>query len=160
MNTTTLHPVALTKNKTTQKSTLLWRLLIRKARISKSEFLWHGALVSECSSLHNMIVDILVGVCYRPPKQEGALGDRTLQTNRSSFVFTGSGPHGGFSHVNVFLMDNVEKHKQSRRFLEHVGDNFLLQVIWRKVLCWILFSPTRRRRGGCKGQGQPGLQWP
>ncbi|PKU32048.1 dtw domain-containing protein 2 [Limosa lapponica baueri] len=36
---------------------------------------------------------------------------------------------GDFNHPNICWRDNTAGHKQSRRFLERVDDNFLLQVI-------------------------------
>ncbi|GAB0176597.1 hypothetical protein GRJ2_000124900 [Grus japonensis] len=42
---------------------------------------------------------------------------------------------GDFNHPNICWRDNTAGHKQSRRFLECVDDNFLLQVIE---------EPTRR----------------
>ncbi|GAB0179473.1 hypothetical protein GRJ2_000412600 [Grus japonensis] len=35
---------------------------------------------------------------------------------------------GNFNHPNICWRDNTEGHKQSRRFLECIDDNFLLQV--------------------------------
>jgi len=40
------------------------------------------------------VVNVIVGVCYRPPDQEKVDGD-LLQTTRRSLVFTGPGPRGG-----------------------------------------------------------------
>ncbi|GAB0188073.1 hypothetical protein GRJ2_001272600 [Grus japonensis] len=54
--------------------------------------------------------DIIVGVCYRPPDQEALV------------------LMGDFNHTNICLKDNTG-HKQFRRFLECIDDNFLLQVI-------------------------------
>jgi len=42
---------------------------------------------------------------------------------------------GEFSHPNISWRDSTARHKQSRRFLEFVDDNFLLQLIE---------EPTRR----------------
>ncbi|GAB0204921.1 mitochondrial enolase superfamily member 1 [Grus japonensis] len=42
---------------------------------------------------------------------------------------------GDFNHPNICWRDNTARHKQSRRFLECIGDKFLLQVIE---------EPTRR----------------
>ena len=42
---------------------------------------------------------------------------------------------GDFNHPDICWGDNTSGHKQSRRFLEYVDDNFLLQVIE---------EPTRR----------------
>jgi len=42
---------------------------------------------------------------------------------------------GNFNHPDIHWRDNTARHKQHRRFLEFVDDNFLLQVIK---------EPTRR----------------
>jgi len=43
-----------------------------------------------------------------------------------------------FNHPNICQRDSTARHKQSRRFLEYVDDNFLLQVIaepmWRAAM--------------------------
>ena len=44
-------------------------------------------------------------------------------------MFTSPGPHGGLQPPWYLLRDNTAGHKQSRRFLECIDDNFLLQVI-------------------------------
>ncbi|KAM9654465.1 uncharacterized protein ACIBXB_005124 [Morphnus guianensis] len=64
--------------------------------------------------------DIIEGFCYMPPDQE----DRA---DTSSLTFTSPGPHGGL-HPDICWRDNTAGHKQSRRFLECIDDNFLLQV--------------------------------
>ncbi|GAB0181349.1 hypothetical protein GRJ2_000600200 [Grus japonensis] len=73
--------------------------------------------------------DIIVGVCYRPPDQ----GDRA---DEALYRQTGAESHsealvlmGDFNHPDICYTDNTAGHKQSRRFLECVNDNFLLQVI-------------------------------
>ncbi|GAB0204924.1 hypothetical protein GRJ2_002958000 [Grus japonensis] len=79
--------------------------------------------------------DIIVGVCYRPPDQ----GD---QADEALYRQIGAASHsqalvlmGDFNHPNICWRDNTAGHKQSRKFLECVDDNFLLQVIE---------EPTRR----------------
>ncbi|GAB0206950.1 hypothetical protein GRJ2_003160600 [Grus japonensis] len=79
--------------------------------------------------------DIIVGVCYRPPDQ-GDRADEALYrqigaASRSQALVL----MGDFNHPDICWRDNAAEHKQSRRFLECVDDNFLLQVIE---------EPTRR----------------
>ncbi|GAB0195117.1 mitochondrial enolase superfamily member 1 [Grus japonensis] len=72
--------------------------------------------------------DIIAGVCYRPPDQ----GDRADEAfyrqigaaSRSQALVL----MGDFSHPDICWRDNAAERKQSRRFLECVDDNFLLQV--------------------------------
>ncbi|GAB0176444.1 hypothetical protein GRJ2_000109600 [Grus japonensis] len=79
--------------------------------------------------------DIIVGVCYRPPDQ-GDRADETLYrqigaaSRLQALVLMGD-----FNHPDICWRDNAAERKQSRKFLECVDDNFLLQVIE---------EPTRR----------------
>ncbi|GAB0188484.1 hypothetical protein GRJ2_001313700 [Grus japonensis] len=79
--------------------------------------------------------DTIVGVCYRPPNQEDqkdkALYRQIGAASRSQALVL----MGDFNHSNICWRDNTARHKQSRRFLECIDDNFLLQVIEK---------PTRR----------------
>ncbi|GAB0208502.1 hypothetical protein GRJ2_003315900 [Grus japonensis] len=79
--------------------------------------------------------DIIVGVCYRPPDQ----GDRA---DEALYRQIGAASHsqalvlmGDFNHPDICWRGNTAEHKQSRKFLECVDDNFLLRVIE---------EPTRR----------------
>ncbi|GAB0204032.1 polycomb group RING finger protein 3-like [Grus japonensis] len=72
--------------------------------------------------------DIIVGVCYRPPDQ-GDRADEALYrqigaASRSQALVL----MGDFNHPDICWRDNAAERKQSRRFLECVDDNFLLQV--------------------------------
>ncbi|GAB0176447.1 mitochondrial enolase superfamily member 1 [Grus japonensis] len=79
--------------------------------------------------------DIIAGVCYRPPDQ-GDRADETLYRQigaascSQALVLMGD-----FNHPDICWRDNAAERKQSRKFLECVDDNFLLQVIE---------EPTRR----------------
>ncbi|GAB0179229.1 mitochondrial enolase superfamily member 1 [Grus japonensis] len=79
--------------------------------------------------------DIRVGVCYRPPDQgdraDGALYRQIGAASCSQALVL----MGDFNHPDICWRDNTAEHKQSRKFLECVDDNFLLQVIE---------EPTRR----------------
>ncbi|GAB0209274.1 mitochondrial enolase superfamily member 1 [Grus japonensis] len=73
--------------------------------------------------------DIIVGVCYRPPDQ-GDRADEALYrqigaASRSQALVL----MGDFNHPDICWRDNAAGHKQSRKFLECVDDNFLLQGI-------------------------------
>ncbi|GAB0208559.1 hypothetical protein GRJ2_003321600 [Grus japonensis] len=79
--------------------------------------------------------DIIAGVCYRPPDQ-GDRADEALYrqigaASRSQALVL----MGDFNHPDICWRDNAAERKQSRKFLECVDDNFLLQVIE---------EPTRR----------------
>ncbi|GAB0179991.1 hypothetical protein GRJ2_000464400 [Grus japonensis] len=91
--------------------------------------------------------DIIAGVCYRPPDQ-GDRADEALYrqigaASRSQALVL----MGDFNHPDICWRDNAAERKQSRKFLECVDDNFLLQVIEEprgEVPCWTLFSPIRK----------------
>ncbi|GAB0183945.1 mitochondrial enolase superfamily member 1 [Grus japonensis] len=73
--------------------------------------------------------DIIVGVCYRPPDQ-GDRADEALYrqigaASRSQALVL----MGDFNHPDICWKDNAAEHKRSRKFLECVDDNLLLQVI-------------------------------
>ncbi|GAB0209576.1 hypothetical protein GRJ2_003423300 [Grus japonensis] len=73
--------------------------------------------------------DIIVGVCYRPPDQgdqaDEALYRQMEAASRSQALVL----MGDFNHPDICWRDNAAERKQSRKFLECVDDNFLLQVI-------------------------------
>ncbi|GAB0182026.1 hypothetical protein GRJ2_000667900 [Grus japonensis] len=72
--------------------------------------------------------DVIVGVCYRPPDQgdgaDEALYRQIGAASRSQALVL----MGDFNHPHICWRDNTAGHKQSRRFLECIDDNFLLQV--------------------------------
>jgi len=72
--------------------------------------------------------DIVVGVCYRPLDQEDQVDKtfyRQMGSASCSLVLV---LMGYFNHANICWRDNTAGHKQSRRFVEGVDGNFLLQV--------------------------------
>ena len=79
--------------------------------------------------------DVIVQVCYRPSNQEDGADEALFRqvgaTSRSQVQVL----VGDFNHPNICWRDNTAGHKQSRRFLQCVDDNFFLQVIE---------EPTRR----------------
>ncbi|CAM4377561.1 unnamed protein product [Caretta caretta] len=80
--------------------------------------------------------DVVVGVCYRPPDQGDEVDEAFFRQ-----VAEATGSHalvlmGDFNHPDICWESNIVVHRQSRKFLETVGDNFLVQV---------LEEPTRGR---------------
>jgi len=73
--------------------------------------------------------DIVVGICYRSPNQEGVAGEALYRqqvgaaSRSQALVFMGN-----FNHPDICWRDNAAGHEESRRFLEYADDNFLLQV--------------------------------
>ena len=79
--------------------------------------------------------DILLGVCYRPPNHDEEVDEvfykRLAEVSQSlDLVLVGD-----FNLPDICLKYNIAERKQSRRFLESVADNFLMQLVKQ---------PTRR----------------
>ncbi|KAK4810539.1 hypothetical protein QYF61_004502 [Mycteria americana] len=73
--------------------------------------------------------DIVVGVCYRPPNQDEETDElfykQLGEASRSlALVLVGD-----FNLPDVCWKYNTAERKRSRRFLEHVADNFLTQLV-------------------------------
>ncbi|GAB0204964.1 hypothetical protein GRJ2_002962000 [Grus japonensis] len=79
--------------------------------------------------------DIIVGVCYRPPDQGDQADEAVYRQIGAASRSQALVLMGDFNHPDICWRDNTAEHKQSRKFLECVDDNFLLQVIE---------EPTRR----------------
>ncbi|PKU34212.1 dtw domain-containing protein 2 [Limosa lapponica baueri] len=73
--------------------------------------------------------DITVGVCYRPPNQEDRADEALYRQIGPASHSQALVLMGDFNHPDICWKNNTEGHKQPRRFLECVDDNFLLQVI-------------------------------
>ena len=73
--------------------------------------------------------DILVGVCYRPPNQDedtdGVFYEQLPEAARSPALVL----MGDFNFPDICWEYNLAQKKQSRRFLECMEDNFLMQMI-------------------------------
>ena len=77
--------------------------------------------------------DITMGVCYRPPNQDEKV-DKTLyrqlgEISRSLPIV----PMGDLNFPNIYWIYNTADRKQSQRFPECVGDNFLTQLVKEPV---------------------------
>ncbi|GAB0208907.1 hypothetical protein GRJ2_003356400 [Grus japonensis] len=72
--------------------------------------------------------DIIVGVCYRPPDQEDRVDEALYRQIGAASCSKALVLMADFNHPDICWRDNTAGHKQSRRFLECVNDNFLLQV--------------------------------
>ncbi|CAM4394956.1 unnamed protein product [Caretta caretta] len=73
--------------------------------------------------------DVVVGVCYRPPDQGDEVDEAFFRQ-----LTEASGSHalilmGDFNFPDICWESNTAVHRQSRKFLESVGDNFLAQVL-------------------------------
>uniref|UniRef100_A0A8C8RGD0 Maestro heat like repeat family member 6 n=1 Tax=Pelusios castaneus TaxID=367368 RepID=A0A8C8RGD0_9SAUR len=73
--------------------------------------------------------DVMVGVCYRPPDQkeevdEAFYGQLTEVSRSQALVFMGD-----FNYPDICWEGNTAVHRQSRKFLENIEDNFLVQML-------------------------------
>ncbi|GAB0205431.1 hypothetical protein GRJ2_003008700 [Grus japonensis] len=77
---------------------------------------------------HKLKADIVVCVYYRQPDQEESVDEALYRqigaaSHLQAIVFMGN-----FNNSGICRKDNTAGHTQSRRFLECIDDNFLLQV--------------------------------
>ncbi|GAB0202830.1 hypothetical protein GRJ2_002748600 [Grus japonensis] len=72
--------------------------------------------------------DIVVGICYRPPDQGDRADEALYRQIGAASHSQALVPMGDFNHPDICWRDNAAECKQSRKFLECVDDNFLLQV--------------------------------
>ncbi|XP_042687071.1 paralemmin-2-like [Centrocercus urophasianus] len=92
------------------------------------------------------MADTIVGVCYRPPDLEEvdeAFHKRLEAASRSqALVLTGD-----FNYPDICWKSNVARHARSRRFLQCVKNNFLVQVVVNLIN---LVVEESTRRGGVR----------
>jgi len=73
--------------------------------------------------------NLIVGVYYRPPDQEKEVNEafyRQLKAASQSEVLV---LMGDFNHPDISWEDHTARHMQSRRFLQSIDDNFLMQTV-------------------------------
>ncbi|CAM5114317.1 unnamed protein product [Natator depressus] len=96
---------------------------LRYETVEKPESLWIK-FRSVCNKS-----DVVVGVCYRPPDQgdevDEAFFRQLMEATRSHALIL----MGDFNFPDICWESNTAVHRQSRKFLESVGDNFLAQVL-------------------------------
>jgi len=73
--------------------------------------------------------DIIVGVYYRPPDQEEEVDEvfykqLKVVSQSQALVLVGD-----FNHPDISWEDHAARHIQSRRFLQSIIDNFLMQMV-------------------------------
>jgi len=75
------------------------------------------------------MADITEGVYYRPPDQEKEVDEafyRQLQAASQSQALV---LVGDFNHLDISWEDHTARHMHSRRFLQSIDDNFLMQAV-------------------------------
>ncbi|PKU48684.1 glycerol kinase [Limosa lapponica baueri] len=73
--------------------------------------------------------DVTVGVCYRPPHQSDREDEALYRQIGAALCSHTLVLMGDFNHPDICWKDNTAGHMKSRKFLECVNDNFLLQMI-------------------------------
>ncbi len=72
---------------------------------------------------------LAAAVCYRPPDQEEAVDKAFLLQRQEVSRLRALVLMGDFNHPDICWDSGMAGGRQSRRFLESVEDNFLVQVI-------------------------------
>ena len=73
--------------------------------------------------------DILVGVCYRLPNQDEETDEVFYEQLAEAVQSPALVLMGYFNFPDICWEYNIAQKKQSRRFLEYMGDNFLMQLV-------------------------------
>lgn len=86
-------------------------------------------------------------VVYRPPDKEEAVDKALLLQPQEVSRLQALVLMEDFNHPDICWQDNMVSCKRSRRLLESINDNFLVQVLDRPEVkhCWNCCSPTWRR---------------
>jgi len=79
--------------------------------------------------------DIIVGAYYRPPDQEKEVDEACYKQLKAASQSQALVLMGDLNHPDISWEDHIARHMQSRRFLQSIDDNFLMQVVE---------EPTRR----------------
>lgn len=103
--------------------------------------------------------NIAVGECYRPPHLSKEADKPSLNSSGSHALV----PIGDFNLPDICGKSNVVGCKQSRRFLECVGDNSLIEVVDRPVKgdtqLDLLLTATQGPAGDAVIIGMPGSSY-
>lgn len=86
------------------------------------------------------IGDIVAGVYYRPPDQEEEVdeafyGQLEIASQSQALVLPGN-----LNHPDIFWRVNMAQHTQSRKFLQIIDDNFLMQVVEEPIRKGVLLD--------------------
>jgi len=104
--------------------------------------------------------DIAVGGCYRLPDQDERVDEALYRQIGEASRSKAQVLMGDFNHPNICWKDNTAGHRQSRRFLECVDDNFLPQVIeeptMRDAMVDLVFTNKEGLVGNVKVKGSLG----
>jgi len=68
-------------------------------------------------------------VYYRPPDQEEEVHEALCKQLKVASQSQGLVLMGDFNHPDISWEDHTARHTKSRRFLQSINDNFLMQVV-------------------------------
>jgi len=77
--------------------------------------------------------DTIAGICYKPPDQEDQAHEALYRQTGADSCSQALVLLGNFNHPDICWRENTAGNEQSRRFLECIADNFLLQVTERPM---------------------------
>ncbi|GAB0183298.1 hypothetical protein GRJ2_000795100 [Grus japonensis] len=104
--------------------------------------------------------DTIEGVCYRPPEQDDQVDEALYRQIGAASCSQALVFMVAFNHPDICCEDNTARHKQSRRFLTCIDDNFLLQVTEeptrRGVVLYLVLTTREGLVGDVKLKGSLG----
>ncbi|XP_063280190.1 uncharacterized protein LOC134564864 isoform X3 [Prinia subflava] len=100
--------------------------------------------------------DTVVGVCYRLPEQEEEVDEAFYRQLEAASQFQALVLVGDLNYPDICWRSNTAKHKQSRRFLESIDDNFLSQVVEDPTRNGVLLDLKLTNREGLIGDVKVG----
>jgi len=92
--------------------------------------------------------DDIVGVYYRPPDQEEEVDEAFYRQLKAASQSQALVLVGDFNHPDICWEDHTARHTQSRRFLQGINDNFLMQVVEEPTSRGILLDLVLTNREG------------
>jgi len=95
--------------------------------------------------------DFIVHVCYMPSDQEEVVDEALYRQTGAASCSQALVVMEDFIHSSVCWRDNTAGHKQSRRFLESVNDNFLLQMVEEPMRTGFLLDLLLTNKEGLVG---------
>ena len=87
----------------------------------------------------------LLWVCNRPPQEadEAFYKQLKVASQSQALVFVGD-----FNHPGICREDHTARHMQSRRFLQSIHDNFLMQVVEEPMRRGVLLNLVLTKKEG------------
>jgi len=73
--------------------------------------------------------DVIVGVYYRPPDKEEEVDEAFYKQLKGASQSQALVLVGDINHPDITWEDHTARHTQSKRFLQSIDDNFLMQVL-------------------------------